>query len=130
MNAAIGWSLAVLGVAMGYVQGGWPGVLFAVTLVVFWLLLQFSRVMRVMRTAGAGPVGHVDSAVMLHSKLKSGMRLLEILPLTRSLGQKVADDPETFVWTDDSGAAVRIELLNGRCRAWRLERPQAPPAGP
>ena len=126
MNPILGWGLAVLGTALAYVQYGWQGVVFAVTLVAFWLLLQFSRAMRVMRMAAGAPVGHVDSAVMLQAKLKTGMRLLEILPLTRSLGRKVADDPETFVWTDTSGAAVRIELVNGRCTRWQLERPEPP----
>lgn len=127
MNVAIGWGLAVVGVAIGYVQWGWQGVLLAVTLVVFWLLLHFSRAMRVMRMASTAPVGRIDSAVMLHSKLKTGMSLLEILPLTRSLGLKVADAPETFVWTDESDASVRVELVNGRCTAWRLERPEPEP---
>jgi uncharacterized protein (DUF58 family) len=128
MNAAIGWGLAVLAVAVGYLQWGWPGVALAVTLVVFWMLLQFSRVMRVMRQASGAPVGHVASAVMLHAKLKTGMRLLEILPITRSLGRKLADDPETFAWTDASGATVTVELVGGRCTAWRLTRPEEAPA--
>ena len=59
---------------------------------------------------------------MLHAKLRQGMRLLEILPLTRSLGLKVAEVPETFEWKDDSGDCVRIELVDGRCARWRLER--------
>lgn len=130
MNPILGWGLAVLGTALAYLQYGWQGVVFAVTLVVFWLLLQFSRAMRTMRMAAGAPVGHVDSAVMLQAKLRKGMRLLEILPLTRSLGRKVADEPETFVWTDGSGASVRVELVGGRCTAWRLERPgeAEPPA--
>lgn len=122
MNAGIGWALAVAAIAMGYVQWGWPGVALAITLIAFWLLLQFNRVVRVMKNAGAAPVGHVNSAVMLHSKLKTGLRLIEILPLTRSLGEKVADDPETFVWRDNSGASVRVELSGGRCVKWALER--------
>lgn len=128
MNAAIGWGLAVLAVAVSYMQWGWPGAALGVTLVVFWLLLQFSRVMRVMRQASGAPVGHVASAVMLHARLKTGMRLLEILPLTRSLGRKLADDPETFAWTDESGATVTVELVGGRCTAWRLTRPEETPA--
>ena len=51
-----------------------------------------------------------------------GMKLLQILPLTRSLGQKVADEPETFVWTDGGGDRVRVELRDGRCTAFALER--------
>jgi hypothetical protein len=127
MNPWIGWTLAVLAIAIGYAQYGWKGAVLGVTMVVFWLLLQFSKAMRVMRGAAQAPVGRVESAVMLHSKLREGMRLLEILPLTRSLGRKVADEPETFEWTDASGASVRVEFVGGRCRRWSLARP--PDAG-
>ncbi len=123
MNPVVGWGLAVVAVALGYVQWGWQGVVLGVTLVVFWLLLQFSRAMRAMRQASQSPVGHVDSAVMLHAKLRKGMRLLEILPLTGSLGRKLGDDPERFVWTDASGAQVTVELVKGRCTGWQLQRP-------
>ena len=125
MNPVVGWALAVVAVALGYVQWGWQGVVLALTLVVFWMLLQFSRAMRAMRQASQSPVGHVDSAVMLHAKLRKGMRLLEILPLTRSLGVKVADEPETFRWTDGAGDAVVVELFGGRTTKVTLQR-QAP----
>jgi uncharacterized protein (DUF58 family) len=130
MNAMIGWGLAVLAVAVGYLQWGWPGVVLGITLVAFWMLLQWSRVMRVMRQAGSAPIGHVPSAVMLHAKLRKGMRLLDILPLTRSLGRKVADDPETFEWGDESGARVRVELVSGRLSQWSLLREPAADAPP
>lgn len=127
MNPVLGWTLAVAGTAIGYVAYGWRGVALAASAVVFWLLLQFTRALRVLRVAGQAPVGRVDSAVMLHARLNRGMRLIEILPLTRSLGQKLADDPETFRWSDDSGAAVTVELVGGRCTRWTLERaPQEP----
>ena len=101
---------------------GWQGVAVAVTAIVFWLLLQFNRAVRVMKNAAEMPIGHVDSAVMFQSKLKAGMRLMDIITLTRSLGEKVADDPETYVWRDASAAAVRVELRGGRCTAWALSR--------
>ena len=131
MNPVLGWGLAVIAVAAGYVGYGWPGVALAVTVIVFWLLLQFSRALRVMRAAAGRPVGSIDNAVMLHARLRTGMQLLEILPLTRSLGQKVADEPETFVWTDAGGDRVRVELRNGSCTHFALERAadgQAAPA--
>jgi uncharacterized protein (DUF58 family) len=118
----LGWALAVAAVAAGYVSYGWPGVALGVTVVVFWLLLQFNRAVRVMRVAADRPVGRVDNAVMLHSKLAAGMRLLDVLKLTRSLGQRVAEDPETFRWQDTGGDAVRVELRGGRLVAWALER--------
>ena len=123
MNAAtIGWALAVAAVAVGYVGYGWRGVLLAITVVVFWLLLQFSRALRVMRLAAQAPVGQVPSAVMLHAKLHQGMPLMAVIKLTRSLGRKVRDEPETFAWRDESGAEVEIEFDGGRCKVWRLTR--------
>jgi hypothetical protein len=90
--------------------------------VVFWLLLQFSRALRVMRLAAQAPVGQVPSAVMLHAKLHPGMPLMAVIKLTRSLGRKVRDEPETFAWRDESGAEVEIEFAGGRCKVWRLTR--------
>lgn len=125
MNPVLGWGLAVLAVAVGYAGYGWKGVALAFSVTVFWLLLQFSRSLRVMRVAAGRPVGQIDSAVMLNAKLRPGMRLLEILPLTHSLGLKLADTPETFAWTDGGGDRVVVELVNGRCSAHRLERAAA-----
>lgn len=122
MNPVVGWALAALAIAIGYAKWSWPGVALGATVVVFWMLLQFSRVIRVMRQAAAAPVGHVPNAVMLHARLERGMKLLQILPLTGSLGRKVADDPETFEWADEAGDRVVVELVAGRCTAVRLER--------
>lgn len=122
MSPAIGWALAALAIALGYWQWGWRGVVLAVTVIVFWLLLQFGRALRVLRTAGQAPVGHVQSAAMLNARLHPGLRLPQILALTRSLGVKVADDPETFEWRDAGGDALRVELRNGRLERWTLQR--------
>ena len=123
MNAKLGWGLAALAVALGYWFFGWRGVALAASSMVFWLLLQFSRTMRVMRTAAGSPIGTVPSAVMLHARLQQGLPLMKILLITRSLGQKLADDPETFRWTDGAGVQVTVELKDGRCTGWRLQRP-------
>ena len=128
MDGRIGWALAVAAVALGYWQWGWQGVVLAVSGIVFWLLMQFTRALRAMRAAGGAPVGRVASAVMLHAALKKGQRLMDVIQLTRSLGEKVADDPETYRWTDGSGASVRVELTAGRCTGWTLQRP-SPDAG-
>ncbi|MBL8318902.1 MAG: hypothetical protein JNJ42_10890 [Burkholderiaceae bacterium] len=118
----VGWALAVAAIAIGWVQWGWPGVVLAITVIAFWLLLQFSRALRVLRTAGQAPVGHVASAAMLNAKLHKGMRLPQILALTKSLGQKIADDPETFEWTDPGGDRVRLELRQARLALWTYLR--------
>ena len=127
MSTLLGWALAVVAVAIGYVQWGWPGVVLAITLIAFWLLLQFSRALRALRAAAQAPVGHVDNAVMLHAKLHAGQRLPEILKVTRSLGIKVSDQPEVFEWRDAAGDAVRIELVRGKLRHWDLKRADGEP---
>lgn len=124
LNAAwIGWALAAAALAAGYVGYGWRGVVLALSVVVFWLLLQFSRSVRALRDATGRPVGNVASAVMLHARLHAGMRLPEVLKLTRSLGRHVSDEPETWAWADAGGDEVQVVLTAGRVSAWDLKRP-------
>jgi hypothetical protein len=122
MNPWVGWGLAVLGIAAGYVGWGWPGVVLGITVMVFWLLLQFSRSLRVLKKAAGAPVGHVGSAVMLHSQLKTGMPLLKVLVLTRSLGTRLGDAPERWGWADPGGARVSLEFDDGKLQSWELIR--------
>ena len=132
MNPIIGWGLAAIGTALAYYRYGWAGLALAVSMVVFWLLLQFSRALRAMTRAGKAPVGHVANAVMLHTKLRNGQRLMDIIVLTQSLGEKLADDPETYRWTDTAGDSVQVELRGGRCTRFTLQRAAtdgAPQAG-
>jgi len=129
-SAAVGWALAAIAIAIGYLQWGWPGVVLAVTMIVFWLLLQFSRAQRVLRNAGRAPVGHIDSAVMLAARLQHGQRLPQILALTRSLGIRSGGQggDEVFEWRDAGGDVVRAELRHGRLDRWQLRRAaDAPP---
>ncbi len=124
-TAWLGWAAVLLSVTLGWALYGWPGVVLALTVTVFWLLLQFSRAVRVMRTAAGRPVGHVDSAVMLHARLRVGLTLAQIIPLTRSLGEKRSDTPETFAWRDGGGDEVLLELQAGRLLRWTLQRAAA-----
>lgn len=120
MSGWIGAGLALLALVLGGVLLGWQGVIFATTGIVFWLLLQISRLMRVMKKAGAAPLGSVANAVMLNSKLHAGMKLVDLITLTGSLGIKQA--PETFVWRDGGGDAVEVVLKKGQLAEWRLIR--------
>jgi hypothetical protein len=122
MNPWIGWALAALAFFVGWRAWGWQGVVLAFSVVAFWLLLQFTRISRVMRRAGEAPIGHVASAVMLHSKLHAGMPLIDVLRLTGSLGRKTAEAPETFAWVDPGGAEVQVVFEGGRCARWTLQR--------
>jgi hypothetical protein len=97
-----------------------------VTLIAFWLILQFNRSVRVMRNAGSSPVGRIDSAVMLNAKLKPGLQMLQVLTLTRSLGRRVRPDAEIYAWSDAGGSEVVVTFEGGRCKRWVLERPVEP----
>lgn len=124
MNPIFGWTLALVGIVAGTTLYGWQGLVLALTIVAFWLLLQFSQVMRVMRGASSSPVGHVDSAVMLHAKLHRGMRMLDVVKLTRSLGRKAdGSNADVFSWSDQAGSRVTATFAGGRLRSWELERP-------
>ena len=131
MSATLGWALAVVGIALGYLVYGWPGVAMAVSVIVFWLLLQFSRAMRVMRIASGAPLGLVPSAVMLHAKLQKGQRLMDVILKTKSLGEKMAvagaaAGTEVFVWRDQSDDRVSVTLQGGRVTDWTLQRAERP----
>ena len=128
MDARWGWGLALAAVALASWQWGWQGTLLGATVVVFWLLLQFSRSLRVLRNAGQAPKGRVANAVMLHSRLKPGMTLLQILPVSGSLGEPLSPPPdESFAWQDAGGDRVVVRLQQGRVRDFVLERaPQQP----
>lgn len=123
MNPVIGWALAFAALVAGWFSYGWPGVALAFSVIVFWLLMQFSRSVRVMRDAGDAPIGHVPSAVMLHSKLRTGLPMLQIVKVTKSLGQRLSESPEVWAWADESGAEVRIVFDKGLCTSWTLNRP-------
>jgi len=123
MNRIIGWSLATILVVVAWYSYGWQGVLLGVSVVVFWLLLQFSRAMRAMRQAGQAPVGHVDSAVMLNAKLQPGMTMLQVIGLTRSLGRKLDGGDDHWAWSDEGGSTVKLRFEGGKLARFELDRP-------
>jgi hypothetical protein len=115
----LGWS---------YHAYGWPGVLFVVTGGVMWILLNFYRLVTLLKRAANRPIGFVDSAVMLNAKLKPNVPLMHVIALTRSLGQLESEkdtQPEIYTWTDGTRSVVRCEFRDGRLAQWELTRPQA-----
>jgi hypothetical protein len=124
-HAAVPLALALGAFVAGWLAYGWRGLVLAATVVAFWLLLQFSRTLRVLRGAANAPVGHVANAVMLNAKMRTGLRLPAVIGMTGSLGRKVADEPETFAWSDAGGDEVRCEFVAGRCTRWTLSRAAA-----
>jgi hypothetical protein len=129
VSARLGWLLAAALAFAAWRGYGLAGLAFAASAIVFWLLLQFNRAVRIMKRAGESPVGHVPSAVMFHAGLKRGMTMLQIVTATRSLGRKVPGSDDDWCWSDEGGASVVVHLERGRLARWQLERPAAAPGG-
>jgi hypothetical protein len=121
----VGWLLAVAALVGGWRMYGWPGVLLGASVIVFWLLLQFSRALRAVRDAAGAPMGSVRSAVMLNAKLKPGMTLPQVLALTGSLGQRApaSDGEELWCSQDAGGVRACLAFRDNRLLRWELHRP-------
>jgi len=124
VNPILGWILAAVLAVASFEAYGWPGLALAVSVIVFWLLLQFNRAMRVMKNAAQTPVGEVANAVMFHAKLERGLTMLQIVTRTKSLGRKVEGSDDDWVWQDAGGSKVRLHFQRGRLRSWQIERPE------
>jgi hypothetical protein len=130
--------LGVVVVAVAYRGYGWPGVAIAVGGIVMWMLLHFTRMMKVLQGASHRPIGYCDSAVMLNAKLRPGVNLLHVMAMTRAIGEQLGpkdQQPEIYRWTDGTASHVTCEFHNGKLVKWELFRPQtapeqAPPPAP
>ena len=121
--------LGVAVVAIAYRGFGWAGVALAGGAIVMWMLLHFTRMMKVLERAANRPVGYVESAVMLNAKLRAGVNMLHVVAMTRSLGEALSEkdaNPEIYRWTDGSASSVTCTFDKGRLVKWELVRPQAP----
>jgi len=133
VNARLGWLLAALFTFAAWRAYDLAGLAFAASAIVFWLLLQFNRAVRVMKNAADSPVGRIPSAVMFQAGLTRGMTMLQIVTKTRSLGRKVPGSDDDWRWSDDGGASVVLHLERGRLVRWQIERSgeaQAAPSPP
>ena len=125
MNSKLGMLLAGSFIILGIWQYGWRGLLLAVTVIVFWLVLQFNRTTRVLQNAAGRPVGKVGSAVMLQSRLSPGMSMEEVLKLTGSLGLQEGNQDD-WRWEDEAGNVVVVHLRRGHVVRWSFARGDAP----
>ncbi len=132
MNPRLGWLLAAVFAFAAWRAYDLAGLAFAASAIVFWLLLQFNRAVRVMKNAAGAPVGHVASAVMFHAGLARGMTMIQIVTKTKSLGRKVEGSDDDWRWSDDGGASVLLHFEGGRLARWQVDRPSGPeaPAAP
>jgi hypothetical protein len=121
VSARLGWLLAAVFAFAAWRAYDLAGLAFAASAIVFWLLLQFNRAVRVMKNAADSPVGHIPSAVMFHAGLARGMTMLQIVTKTRSLGRKV-EGSDDWRWSDDGGASVTLHFERGRLVLWQNDR--------
>ncbi|RZJ20730.1 MAG: glycerate kinase [Haliea sp.] len=119
-------------VVLAYRAYGWAGIAAAATGIVMWLLLNFTRMMQVLKRAAEQPVGYVASAVMLNAKLKPGVTLMHVVAMTRALGKQQSPkdtQPEVFRWTDGTDSYVDCTFVNGKLAGHTLVRPAQPETG-
>ena len=119
--------LAIIGAAVAAWQSyGWKGIVVVVSVLMFGILLHFSRMMQVLKRAANRPIGYVDSAVMLNAKLKPGATLMHVVAMTRALGllKSVKDEqPEVFEWKDGTYSTVTCTFVGGKLASHVLVRP-------
>ena len=129
-NLAVVLGLAVL-LYGSFRAFGWWGFSLVSSGIVFWLLQLTTRLMQTMERAADQPVGTVANAVMFHAQLHDGLRLLKVIALAASLGQRIpSEDKSTdiFEWRDAGGDSVQCHFLEGRLQQWSLSRANANPA--
>ncbi len=110
MKGLLTAALALVALVAGGWAMGWQGVVLVLTVLVFLLLLQFSKLMRVMRQAGSAHIGQVPNAVMFHSRLQPGQALVDVLALAGSLGEALPNQANAYRWRDAAGDEVRLRF--------------------
>lgn len=122
--------IGILLVVLGWRLHGWGGVALVVGAIVMWVLMQYTRVIKVLQGAAQRPVGYCDNAVMFNARLKKGWSLLKVVGLARALGEQLSAkeaQPEVYRWTDGSASSVTCEFVGGKLAKWQLLRPEAAP---
>lgn len=117
------WLAGAVIVALAYDKMGWPGVALAVGMLIFWMLLLYTRMMQTLKVAATRPKGLVSSAVMFNARLKTGLSLLQVIAMTKSLGEEASKEPEVWRWTDASHSVVECTFAAGKLQSWQLTRP-------
>ena len=123
-NLAVVLGLAVL-LYGSFRAFGWWGFSLVSSGIIFWLLQMSTGLMQTMERAADQPVGSVNNAIMFHAQLHDGLRLLKVIGLAASLGQRLPSDDKSmdiFEWRDGADDCVQCHFQEGRLRQWTLVR--------
>ena len=129
------WLFPAMAAALAYAAWrsySWPGLILALLMLSFWLLLHFTKLMRLLRTVANRPLGRVRDVGAMAKRLKPGMPLVDVMRLTLSIGalRSAPDtDSELRTWSDDAGRTAICHFEQGRLVSFRVE-PSTPPAPP
>lgn len=114
--------LAASALLAGWWTFRWAGLVLAITVMVFWSILQFNRASRQLRNVADRPKGMVDSVVTLQSKLAHGMTMADVLAISNSLGQRVNERGNDWLWRDSYGNQIVVSLRRGCVERWSATR--------
>jgi hypothetical protein len=96
-------------------------VVVSVTIIAFWMVLQFNQATRVLRQAASQPKGQIDSIVRVQSRLAHGMTMAEVLRITGSLGVPTERRDE-WLWRDAAGHEIAVTLRRNVVVRWAVAR--------
>jgi hypothetical protein len=118
---------AVSVVAAAYFTWSWAGVALAFGAGLMWALLHFTRMMITLRKAMRRPKGWVSSAIMLNSRLQTGLTMLQVVQLVGAFGdclqpESLESQEELWRWTDEGGDAVDVRFKKSKVLAFALVR--------
>ena len=114
--------LAASALLAGWWAWSWAGLVLAITVIAFWSILQFNRATRQLRNVADRPKGMVDSVVTLQSKLAHGMTMSEVLLISNSLGQRVSERGNDWLWRDSYGNQIVVNFRRGCVERWSATR--------
>ncbi|MDQ5896956.1 MAG: hypothetical protein RLZZ592_441 [Pseudomonadota bacterium] len=119
--------LAAAALAVGGLTMGWRGVLLALTVIGFWMVLQFNRATRQVVNVANRPMGMVDSVITLQSQLAHGMSMSDVLAISGSLGQRVQGTNGDWMWRDSYGNEIVVTFRRDGVHRWHASRTDGSP---